>query len=52
MAWRSHCTYRVFPEDVDENNTLDRWGAANVGSGLALIPAINTRITLTRQPTA
>jgi len=31
------------PEDVDENNTLDRWGAANVGSGLkALIPAINT----------
>lgn len=31
------------PEDVDENNTLDRWGAANVGSGLkALIPAMNT----------
>jgi hypothetical protein len=31
------------PEDVDENGLLDRWGAANVGSGLkALIPAINT----------
>ncbi len=31
------------PEDVDENNLLDRWGAANVGSGLkALVPAINT----------
>jgi len=31
------------PEDVDENRTMDRWGAANVGSGLkALIPAINT----------
>ena len=24
------------PEDVDENNLLDRWGAANVGNGLRL----------------
>jgi hypothetical protein len=30
------------PEDVDENNTLDRWGAANVGSGLKALAAINT----------
>ena len=31
------------PEDVDENGLLDRWGAANVGSGLkVLIPAMNT----------
>ena len=24
------------PEDVDQNNVLDRWGAANVGYGLEL----------------
>ena len=31
------------PEDVDENTVLDRWGAANGGTGLkAAFPAINT----------
>ena len=30
------------PEDVDENGQLDRWGAANVGSGLNAVAGINT----------
>jgi hypothetical protein len=28
--------YLFSPEDVDQNNTLDRWGAADVGNGFGL----------------
>jgi type II secretory pathway pseudopilin PulG len=33
--------YAFSPEDVDQNNTLDTWGAANVGYGFAAAATVN-----------